>query len=119
MYLINDLDEFVSYVRKISFEAFCESNGLNVNELAEDDINKEIDDSISLVEVKNIVLSNVTKTKNEEYKFKEKKLTKILMDINSRILSNALNNLVKKNLVEVAFDEEQNDFVFWAKDKND
>jgi uncharacterized membrane protein YheB (UPF0754 family) len=107
------------YVRKISFETFCESNGFNISELAEDDIDKEIDDSISLVEVKSIVLSNVTKTKNEEYKFKEKKLTKILMDINSRILSNSLSSLVKKNLVEVAFDEKQNDFVFWVKDKND
>ena len=35
------------------------------------------------------------------------------------MVSNMISNLVKKGLLESAFDEEKNDFVFWKKDIKD
>ncbi len=77
----------------------------------------EIDDIISLNEVKIIILSNVKKNKKGTYQFQYKKLIKMVEEINSRIISNLLNSLVKKGIIETAFDEKQNDFVFWIKEK--
>jgi hypothetical protein len=34
------------------------------------------------------------------------------------MISNLLNTLVNKGLVETAFDEKSNDFVFWVKNEN-
>ena len=122
MYLISDLNEFSINIRKISFEKFSEANSVANDEfspcLSKEKQSSEIDDVITVDEVKTIILSNVIKI-NEEYKFKEKTFIKILEEINSRMVSNILNNLVKKNIVDVAFDENQNDFVFWVKDKDD
>lgn len=122
MYQINDLNEFVVYIRKISLEKFSESNYL-VDDcfsscLSEEKKLNEVDNIISLQEVENIVLNIVKKNKNGEYRFREKKLFKIIEEINTRIISNILNNLVKKDIIDVGFDEEQNDFVFWIKDSN-
>ena len=38
--------------------------------------------------------------------------------MNSRMISNLLNGLVSKGLVESSYDSELNDFVFWIKDEN-
>jgi len=32
------------------------------------------------------------------------------------MVSNIINSLVKKGLIETAFDSEKNDFIFWVKD---
>ncbi|NBT08684.1 MAG: hypothetical protein EBS98_07780, partial [Chitinophagia bacterium] len=39
----------------------------------------------------------------------------ILEELNSRLVSNILNSLVNKGLIESAYDSDTNDFVFWVK----
>ena len=39
----------------------------------------------------------------------------VLRQLSERMISNIVRNLVKKGLVESAFDEDKNDFVFWIK----
>lgn len=39
--------------------------------------------------------------------------------LNSRLVSNILNDLVNRGSVETAFDPSANDFVFWAKNEKD
>jgi len=40
----------------------------------------------------------------------------IIESLNDRMVSNLLNSLVNRGLVETAYDAEENDFVFWVKD---
>ncbi len=43
----------------------------------------------------------------------------IIEDFNARLVSNLLQQLVAKGLIESSYDEEENDFIFWvADDKN-
>ena len=41
----------------------------------------------------------------------------ILIQLNQRMVSNIVRGLVKKGVVDSAFDSERNDFIFWVKDK--
>ena len=41
----------------------------------------------------------------------------MVRDINGRMISNTMRSLVEKDLIEVAFDNDKNDFVFWLKKK--
>ena len=44
----------------------------------------------------------------------------IVHKLNDRMVSNIISGLVQKGLVETAFDNEVNDFVFWVKnDENE
>jgi hypothetical protein len=35
------------------------------------------------------------------------------------MVSNMLNNLVNKGMIETGYDDETNDFIFWIKDENE
>jgi len=59
------------------------------------------------------------RTKKVKYLMVDKILYTIIQNINQRMISNIISNLVKKGLLETAFDEEKNDFVFWAKENKD
>lgn len=42
----------------------------------------------------------------------------IITALNDRLVSNILNSLVNKGLIETAYDDSRNDFVFWVKDND-
>ena len=46
----------------------------------------------------------------------DKIFTDIVSRLNDRMVSNIIVGLVQKGLVETAFDDESNDFVFWVKE---
>lgn len=54
-------------------------------------------------------------TKQKAWFIMEEDYDLVLSQMNERMVSNIVRNLVKKGLVESAFDSEQNDFVFWVK----
>jgi hypothetical protein len=56
------------------------------------------------------------KTKAERYLITDKMYMQLIEDMNDRMVSNVLNNLVNKGLLETGYDAESDDFVFWIKD---
>jgi hypothetical protein len=43
----------------------------------------------------------------------DQKFSEIISSLNDRMVSNILNSLVNKGLVETAYDSDSNDFIFW------
>lgn len=123
MYVINDLTEFATYIRKISLHKFSQANQSVSDEfstcLSEEKNNTEDENVISIKEVENIIVSLIKKNKRGEFLLSSRILIKIIEEINERIVTNLLNILVNKNIIESAFDEKTNDFIFWVKEKND
>jgi hypothetical protein len=80
-----------------------------------DEFNKVLSQEESLVITKNICRKQIhRKTKNVRYIITDESFIEIVTNLNDRMISNLINNLVNKGLLETAFDERANDFVFWA-----
>jgi len=58
-------------------------------------------------------------SKQKAWFIKEKDYDTILAQLSERMVSNIVRGLVNKGLVESAFDNEKNDFVFWVKANED
>jgi hypothetical protein len=123
-FIIKDLDDFTSKVRAIVYNNFGDWEGKEQEDLIEivreeekEDFDKVLSPQESLIIVKNLVRKQTNKKTNKSrYILNEKIFAKIIQDLNSRMVSNILNSLVQKGLVESAFDENSNDFIFWVKD---
>lgn len=115
-YIINDINQFTEYVRKLVFKEFGKTDDqlssmiieLNTEELIE--MNKLLTQQECIAIVKGIV--EIT---DNDYMIDENSFMKILEETNNRLISNILIDLTKKGLVESAYDSEINDFVFWIK----
>jgi len=127
-FIINDIGEFTDRVRAIIFNNFGardQSDELDflidtVKQSEQAEFDKIISHQECLLIVKESVKIQVSKNKKRiRYTLNEKIFTDVLEKINSRMVSNILNGLVKKGLVDMAYDEKSNDFVFWVKDKSD
>lgn len=124
---INDMDEFTESARRLVFSSFGKSSEDMEDELSEmmdqlsDDDETEMDNVLTHKESRLIVESLVHKQKNKKskkirYIMTEKIFTDILEALNARLVSNILSNLSQKGLVESAYDDKLNDFVFWIKE---
>jgi hypothetical protein len=67
----------------------------------------------------NPYLVRVISKTEDYYKIKEDDYDDFLVQLNRRMVSNIVKDLVSKGLVESAFDNEKNDFVFWVKGDED
>jgi hypothetical protein len=126
-FFINNFDEFVDHSRSLVFKFFGE-----VNEIADDSMTaslyemskketEEMDQTLTHDEaaaiIKNYTKKQVNrKTKQTRYCLTDKILQSIIEDLNSRMISNILNVLVSKGVLESAFDTDKNDFIFWVKE---
>lgn len=126
-----NLDKLVNFSRRVVFHNFDERN----NDLDDDDFmekikriekddDPEIDEILSFEESKNIFREFTKKKINKKTKktkmfIKEADYDEILLQLNQRMVSNIVKGLVSKGLVESAFDDERNDFVFWVKSQNE
>ena len=113
---IQDLDVFIDKIRKISFDKFIE---INKSFESEEEYwmklkDPKIDSIITINETKNIVMSLIEEY-NFGYRCSQDNLYKIIEELNSRMISNSLSNLVNSGVLESAFDDKLNDFVFWIK----
>lgn len=127
-FYISDLDDFVDHVRSLVFKLFGEvaddkddSLVNSLSDLSKEEI-KEMDETLSHAESLVIVQSYVKKEINKKTKairhcLTDSILKNIIEDLNSRMISNILHVLVNKNILDSAYDEKQNDFIFWIKDK--
>jgi Mg/Co/Ni transporter MgtE len=71
-----------------------------------------------------IVKENIKKERNKKnrkvrYILNDEIFVEIITKLNDRLTSNIMSSLVQKGLVETAFDEKENDFVFWIADNED
>lgn len=123
-FVIHDLEEFTLKTRALVFNNFgkwsSEPSESNLIDTTTEEDQEEFDSVLSQQESINIVKHIARKQKHKisqetRYVINDKLFADIIHDLNGRMVSNVLNALVQKNIVETAFDSESNDFVFWIK----
>jgi len=126
-YEIKDLEEFTESARRLVFSGF----GKAVEETQDDftdmvtqlsgeeetEMNEVLSQQESMLIVESLTRKQTNKTtKQIRYIVNEKIFTDILEALNARLVSNILSNLNKRGLIESAYDDDLNDFVFWVKE---
>jgi hypothetical protein len=128
-FFINDFDDFVDHSRSLVFKFFGE-----VNKIADDsmtaslyemttketeEMNETLTHDESAIIIKNHARKQVNKkTKEIRYCLTDELLQSIIEDLNNRMISNILNSLVNKGVLDSAYDSDQNDFIFWVKEED-
>lgn len=122
-----NLDRLVEFSRQLIFYNFAIEDDddetddefiAKVKNIKKED-KEELDRLLPFQESKLIFKSSLRKqvnrkTKKVRYVIKESDYDEVLVELNSRMVSNIIRSLVKKGLVEAAFDDDKNDFVFWV-----
>lgn len=126
-YEIKDLNDFTESARRVVFGGF----GKSIEETKDDftdmleslsgeeetEMNKVLTQQESILIVKSIVKTQTNKkTQAIRYIINEKVFEDVLEALNARLVSNILSNLMKRGLIESAYDDKLNDFVFWVKE---
>lgn len=120
---ITDLDKFVECSRVLVFDSMGKDQTSTLDdmkytlaELSPEEAS-ELNDILSQEEAM-IICKEFMKHKHGAYFISNKKYVDLIDSLNSRLISNMLNNLVNKGLLETGFDHESNDFIFWIKDND-
>ena len=120
-YIINELKDFINSTRVLVFNSFLTTSDGDIEKLLIQPQKQEEFDSIlsyeeSLVIVNSLLKKQKNKTTNEtRYLCSDKLFYSIVQALNDRMVSNILNSLVNKGLLDSGFDEKTNDFIFWIK----
>lgn len=128
-YVVKDLEEFIESSRSLVYNNFgnttdkMDSIDTMLSTIVEGDDRKELDKILSYEEssiiIKNVLRKEINKkTKKHRYVMTEKMFISMIESLNDRMVSNILNGLVNKGMLETGYDEESNDFIFWIKDEN-
>jgi thiaminase len=126
-FIIKDIEYFVNYSRVLLFNLFGKDNNSEIDDVNKDmtdlseEEKKELDTILSydesLVIIKSIAKEQKHKiTKKSRYIITDELFLQIIEALNDRMTSNLLNGLVNRGLVETAYDDEAEDFVFWVKE---
>lgn len=126
-FVIKDLNTFVNYSRALVFNNFGKDKNDDDNNEIDTliDLSKEehddLDRILSYNESYNIIKFFLKKQKNKStqqirYIINEIFYLKALESLGERMTSNILHSLVNKGLIDMAFDDDKNDFIFWLKD---
>ena len=126
-FIINDIKEFADKARIIVYSNFGESNKDSefkdvIDQMPDEDV-AELEKILSHNEAISIISEIVRKqtnkrTQEKRYLINDALFADIIKGLHTRMVSNILNNLVNKGLVETSYDSEIDDFVFWVKEKN-
>jgi hypothetical protein len=126
-YVIDNLEEFIDSTRKLVFNDFGKGSIEDPDEFTDlmanispEDL-EEMDQVLTKQEsetiIKSIAKEQVNKnTKAVRYIINEKIFSQIIEAMNNRLVANILSSLASKGLIESAYDEKLNDFVFWCKE---
>ena len=130
-FIIKDIDELTNSARALVFSNFGKSNHPEETDDLVDDLllevspedQKELDSVLSYSESLIIVKQHIKKqihkkTDKIRYIMNSDMFLKIIKSLNDRMVSNLLNSLVNRGLVETAYDDEDDDFIFWVKDND-
>jgi hypothetical protein len=115
-FIIKDLDGFIN---SGSNKDSTDDLKLEINKEDQDELNN----ILSFDESRIILMSLIKKQKNKKtndirYVVNDELFMTIVESLNDRMVSNLLNNLVNKGVIETGFDSDSNDFVFWIKDND-
>lgn len=121
-FVVEDLDGFINSARALVFNNFGKNTDRTdpLSFTIDETDKQELDNILSFGESK-IIVTDLLKKQNHKTKKKIRYLLNdtifldIVSSLNDRMVSNVLENLVKKGLVESAYDNESNDFIFWIK----
>jgi hypothetical protein len=126
-FIVRDIDGLINSSRALVFNSFGKkdqtyNDDINPLDLKIDQTHKEeLDQILSFDESKVIVINIIKKQRHKtinktRYLLNDDLFMQIIKSLNDRMISNLLNSLVNKGLVDTAYDAEANDFVFWVKD---
>lgn len=126
-FIINDLEEFVESARRVVFNGFGKAAAETPDDFTEliydlsPEEETELDSVLSQSESKLIVQPLLKKQTNKQknkvrYLINEQIFGEIIESLNARLVSNILSELSKKGMIESAYDDDINDFVFWVKE---
>jgi hypothetical protein len=121
-FVIKNLDGLINSSRALVFNHFGNSESDSGVDLEIDNTDKdELDSVLSFNEAKIIILGLLKKQKNKKtkqirYLMNNALYHLIISSLNDRMVSNILQGLVSKGLVETAYDDNVDDFVFWIKE---
>lgn len=128
-YEIIDIEKFVESTRTLVYHQFGNKEGLpkNIDNLIQSLSDEEVDEmNRCLTQSESLnILQKFTKKQRNKYtqetrvSISDDDYMLYIEELNSRMISNMLAKLASDGLLETAFDEEINDFVFWTKDKNE
>jgi hypothetical protein len=128
-FVIDDITKFIESTRVLVFDAFGKTKdytlddlSILLSDLADEEIeelNQMLTQDECVIMSRDFIKTRINKkTKNKTYTIDTKTYMKMIECFNSRMVSNMLNNLVNRGLLETAYDTECNDFVFWVKEKD-
>jgi hypothetical protein len=125
-FVVPDLDNFTDKARAIVYNNFGVWNNPDnldiliddVVESEQEELDKILSHQESLVIIKELVKKQKNKKTNQiRYTINDSIFADIIYRLNDRMVSNIVSGLVQKGLIETAFDDEANDFVFWIKEE--
>lgn len=126
-FIIKDFEGFIEATRALVFNSFGADKSAKDHDdfimSVTDKDKQELDTILSYDESLTIIVDFLKKEKNKitskiRYLVNDDAFMKIIYALNDRMTSNILNGLVNKGIVETAYDDESNDFVFWIKDND-
>jgi hypothetical protein len=123
-YVIKDIEQFINSTRILVFNTFGDikqnDSIYEITSEEEGELNKILSYEESEVLLKEYVKQQKNKKTNDiRYIISDIQFSKFIDSLNSRMISNMLNNLVNKGVLDSGFDDESNDFIFWIKDNPD
>jgi hypothetical protein len=129
-FIVDDLNKLVEATRVLVFDNFGKTNKESEDDLSFlltdlgsdeiDELNDVLTQEECLIIANDFVRPQINKkTKEIRYIITNLKFMEMVESFNSRMISNLLNNLVNKGILETAYDEKCNDFIFWMKNENE
>jgi len=125
-YVVKDLDKFTRESRILVYNNFGKWNKEAVDFFdssvtMDSDRERDCDSILTQQESLLIVKEKLKKQQHKEtkkirYVLTNESFVEILNDLNARMISNSFTNGVRDGVLESAFDEELNEFVFWESD---
>lgn len=120
--IVSDFDEFINASRRLVFKCFGEKKIdeedllTELNDIDQQELDSNLSYHESCVIAKSILIKQKHKVSGDtRYLITDKKYMTLIEELNTRLVSNLLNSLVNKGLIESAYDEKSNDFIFWVK----
>lgn len=127
-FIVKDVHGFINSARTMVYNNFGEWNKdedtLVESMIKKPEDEKELDSLLTYDESSVIVRSLLKKqrhkkTGNTRYLLSDELFYEILKQLNDRMVSNTIGSLVKKGLVESAYDDTIDDFIFWVNDSKE
>ncbi len=129
-FIVDDVSKFIESTRVLVFNSFGKTNETELDDLSflladlpKNEVD-ELNDSLSQEECMIIAKDFIKQEHNRKTKrirniISNTKYMEMIESFNSRMISNMLNHLVNRGLLETAYDADSNDFVFWIKDETE